>query len=271
MTFRCDGLGYFGEARGTFVVELQVNLVATKLIHGRECGIDRFTRHFGDTLYEVVDDEGCAIRVIAFLSHDLITGRRLIRRRGCGGKEGMDQPEIETSRFLHGIYHLRIVPSAHTRQLNLNSVRADRTDDGLGHTELVHPVTDNFDRFGQILFALVVGDIVRDAVVLDFEHEGNAALEIETELETALGLLQKVIEQDRVALLHILEGLLETDLGKELREIDALSLTDLLESQEHRLRLIIGDHLAGLSHDRFKFGGISRDLRRDIIVEGSVV
>src|SRR5690606_33154402 len=136
---------------------------------------------------------------------------------------------------------LRIVAGVDAGQLHFDAVGADRTDDRFGDTELVDAITDDLDRLGEVLLALIIGHILAHAVISDFEGEGDAALEVETELQAALGLLQQVIHEDGVALLDVAQRGLEFDLGEELREVDALLGADLLEGDEDARRLTGGD------------------------------
>ena len=168
----------------------------------------------------------------------------------------MDEAEIEARWFLNRVDDFGIVLGADSGELHLDAVVANRADDGFGDTKLIYPVADDLDSLGEILFALVFVYALGDTVVLNFEDEGDTALEIETELQAPLGLLQEVVEQDSVALLDVNQRSLEANLRKELGEIDSLRFANFLEGKKYGFRLVSRDHLASLGHNRFELGDI---------------
>ena len=114
--------------------------------------------------------------------------------------------------------------------MHFDPVIAQRTDHRLSHAERVDASADDFDRLVQLFFALVI--IARQPArgfFIDLEREGHAALQIETELQTALGATQQFSEQNFVSLGNVLQRLLQFDLGKINREIDFSLGADLLQ------------------------------------------
>jgi hypothetical protein len=98
-----------------------------------------------------------------------------------------------------------------------------RADDGLSDTETVDAVAEI--SIALVSFSLRVSRLdVGRSLFVNLEGEGHAALEIEPELQRALGAAEEFGQEDVVALLDILQGFLQADAGEILRKSRRRSL-----------------------------------------------
>ena len=200
----------------------------------------------------------------------------------------MDLAELELRGLLERIDDVRIVGGVLAGQLDLEREVAHRADDRLGHAEGIHAQLHDLDG---LVDHVSVGDLGLlggtlaaglGAGRVDLEGEGHAALEVEAQLETALGTDEHLLQHDAVAL-----GLVgfadELLLGEEERtQIDAggapLPFRDVAQGLVIRNRLLLRGHGRVLVEpDALKrFGvelgeaiAIGDDLRRNELIEGS--
>jgi hypothetical protein len=220
-----DGLGDVGELPAARVGEFEDDAEAAELVHRRVGVGDALARHLGAgldvELLGMALDAGAALDVEG---HALVARGRLL----WGGCEGVHHLEVEARRLAEVVDDLGIVLGRDIGQLDLDAVRADRADDGLADAEAVDTVADDLDGLGELLIADVLG-IGAEGALVDLQGEGDAAFQVETELEPAVGAAEQLVEEEVVALLDVRQRGLELDVREELGEVELLLGTDLLE------------------------------------------
>ena len=267
LAFVGDGLGDVGELLAAGVGELEDDAEAAELIHGR-IGIGHaLAGHLGAALD--VEFLGVALAGAAALlveGHALVARGGLLRRRD----EGMNHLEIEARGQRQGPDDLGIVLGRDAGQLDLDAVLTDRADDGLGDAEAVDAVADDLDRLGELFLAhlLVVG---ADGIGVDLQGEGDAALQVEAELQLAFGAAEQLVEQDVVALLDVGQRRFEADLGEELRQVELPLEADLLEGDVDAGGPARLDAGVDLAHELGELGGLGGGFLFDVVAEGLVL
>ena len=109
----------------------------------------------------------------------------------------MDLPEFKKGRRLDIGDDLWVVLGADARQLDFDPIVSDRADDRFADAESIHPGADDIDRLGELF--LHVSRIARRHLGIDFEGDRDAAVQVQPELEPALGPPQQLVHQDVVA------------------------------------------------------------------------
>ena len=155
--------------------------------------------------------------------------------------------ELELGGLLQRIDDVRVVSGILTRQLDLEREVAHGTEHGLGDAELIdallHDLEGLIDHVRAGDAGLIAGALFAGfgAGRIDLQGEGHPALQVEAELEAALGADEELLQHDAVALRLV--GFAD-DLGfgeEERTEIDRSGTTtafaDITQS------LIVGDRL----------------------------
>ena len=237
--------------------------------------LDGGAGHFRDLLHQVINRVGLAVRAAILVETQHLVARRHVGRR-FGHRAGalLHEAEGELGGFRGVGEQLGVVLGIEAGELHLDAVGANRADDRLGDAHAVDAVADDVDGLRKLLLALVgVGGTRFRRRRL--EGEGDAALEVEAELERALRLLVEVGQQDVVPLLNILERTLELDVREELREVDPLLATELperdVEADFRAAGLAFGDAGAGLRHQFGEIGGLGRGFGAEVVAEGLVL
>ena len=214
--------------------------------------------HLGPALDEHFLDAGFAAAAFVVERHDLVADGRF--HPGPGRKRRMHRAEIEARGRLDVVDHIGVVLGVEAGKLDLDAVGADLTDDGLGDAEGVDAGLDDVDRLADFFLPREVIVLVGRAVDR-FERDRDAAGEIEAELEAALRLAEKLVQEDVVALLDILERVLEPDFREERREVEFALLADLLESDKFAGGLAGGFAGSGFVKELGEFRRLHRRVR----------
>ena len=294
--------GEVAELLGAFVRELHVHVEGDAVIGAAGGGLDDLAGGIGGLLHEVAvhaDFAGAAVDVAE--REDLVG-----RNRGGGAEHRVDGErtervlavglaralgavhlaELELGRLLERVHDVRIVGGVFARQLDLEGEIADGAKDRLGDAELVDALFHDLEGLVDHLGVGDVGLVTRallagfDTGRIDLEREGHPTLQVETELETALGGDHQLLEHDAVALSLVR---LADDLGfgeEERTEVDrggaTTAFADVTQSLEVGDRLLVGRDggvlvmlhtLEGFGVELVEFGLLRDDLRGHELVE----
>jgi hypothetical protein len=186
--------------------------------------LDHAAAHFGDALDEDFLGAGLAAAALVIQRHDLVADRRF--DAGAGAEGRVHDAEIEP----RGLLTLSTTSglSFASRPGSWISMRLVPTGRITGSA-----TPKAFTRLLMISIALcdlflldVDVALAGERALVDLEGHGDATREIEAALEAALGTAQHLAEEDIVALLDVLQRILETDVGEVLREVDLAVLAD---------------------------------------------
>src|ERR1700759_4721099 len=143
----------------------------------------------------------------------------------------MNQTKIEARRLLNIFNHLRIVLHAHAGKLDFDPVFTNGTDQRLRESIGIDTRADDFDGLIELLFSLVLLGLGLGRIFRSFEGETHAAIEVETELEFTLRVLQQVIQQQRIATVDVLD-VAKIEIREILGEIDLSLFGNISQSDE---------------------------------------
>ena len=235
------------ELLGAFVGELHVHVEGDAVVGATRGGLDDLTRGVSGLADVIARDADLAGLVIG-----VADGEHLVGRDGRGGAEhridrqeaervlalGLGGPfgavhlaELELGGLLERVDDVGIIGGVFAGQLDLQGEIAHGTEHGLGDAELIHALLHDLeslvDHVGAGDAGLVAGTLLAGfgAGRVDLEGEGHPALQVEAELEAALGADEELLQHDAVTLRLV--GLAD-DLGfgeEERTEIDRSGAT----------------------------------------------
>ena len=225
-----------------------------------KCLVDAFAGHFRDAFDEDFFDAGLAPAALVVEGENLIAGRNFARGDAVGGERRVDEAEIETGRFLDGVDDLGVVAGVEAGELDFDAVFTDFADHGLRDAVGVDAGADDLDSLGDFLLtlfevALGIGLVGR------FEGDGDAAVEVEAELEAAFRAQEDFLEDDIVALFEVRERILDVHVREERGEVDLPLFGDLFEGDVFAEGLAVFVQGRGLVDELVELAGFGRGLR----------
>ncbi len=266
LAFLGNGAGDLGETFPTIGGKLHVHLGFAVHIGPRVGVCNILAGHLGNAFHEETFLELCPVALLLGITHLLVAGRNFTRRDVARGERGMHKAKGELRGFLDVVEDLGVVLGRDTRQFDLDAVVADRADDGFDHAKGIDAGADDLDRLGQFVLA-DVGGIVAHRLGIDLKRDSDAALQVEAELELALGAAEEFVEQDVVAFLDVLQRALDVDVRVIFREIEFPLRSNLLERHEDA-RGLAGSLARGGFVEQFgEFSRLGRGVRARIAGE----
>lgn len=235
-----NGLGNFPEALGPLVGHDEFDIEASVL--GGVCVgvLDHAAAHFGDFF----DEEARFINltgfgVLGFEGHGNVADGLLIFRGGVWVEGAVDGMEGEFGGLFEAIEGVGVFLGVEAGELDFDGVVAHCTDDRFGYTEAVDALVNDVDGLGELLGFLKRFFAVESGVV-DFKRKRGAACEIEAEFDFTLGSVEKMAQEDFIALVEVFD-VGEVDFGEEGSKVDLLFFGNFREGDEE------GGGLVGLN------------------------
>ena len=244
-----DRAGDLAEALGALARELHQDLELPVGVHLHVGVGDHVPGHLRDPLdVELLLGPAVSDQALGVDRHELVAGRHLPRGRPLV----VDLPELQLGGLPDVLDDVGIVLRADAGKLDLDPVRADRADQGLGDAEAVDARVDDLDRLRELLLALPVGVEAGLGPEVRLEGHAHAALQVEPELDRLLRAIEEVFEEDVVSLVEA-QLVLEQHVREELRHVDLRLLADLLQGHVVARRGPGHDAGVGLVQERAEF------------------